>query len=182
VDNILWTGIIRDTPEFKQWQSEIGEEGANIKIAQAGQKIYASNAILEILNPLDKIANQAIDDSNNTSIVSRLVYSGNSFLFTGDIEEKTEKLLILSAEDLDSDVLKVSHHGSKTSTSKEFLERVSPEISVISVGKDNTYGHPTQPVLDILAKYGIKILRTDLDNNIKITSDGKILTISNFQD
>lgn len=177
VENILWTGIIRDTPEFKEWQREILKEKANIKIAQAGQKIFASKAVLEILYPFENLAGQEFKDSNNTSIVSRLVFNENSFLFTGDIYTSVEKELLEKKNNLESDVLKVSHHGSKNSTSKEFIERVLPKIAVISVGKENSYGHPHQEVLEILKNYGIKIMRTDQNRDIKIISDGKEIKI-----
>ena len=180
VENILWTGVKRDTLEFKEWERKILEEKASIKIAQAGQKIFAAKAVLEILYPFENLAGQEFKDSNETSIVSRLVFGENSFLFTGDIRKSEEKALLEQRANLDSDVLKVAHHGSKTSNSKEFIEKVSPEIAVISLGKENSYGHPHQEVLDILEDYGIKILRTDQHGNIKIISDGKKLTIPNF--
>ena len=110
-------------------------------------------------------------DSNNTSIIARLVFGETAFLFTGDASQSVERQLSrFAGQQLDSDVLKVAHHGSKTSTAPEFVEAVSPEIAVISVGKDNKYGHPHQEVLDNLK--GVKILRTDLDGDIKIISDG----------
>jgi len=177
VENILWTGIIRDTPEFKQWEKEISEEKANIKIAHSIQKIIASKTVLEILYPLENLAGQEFEDSNDTSIVSRLVFGENSFLFTGDIRKSEEKALLEQRADLDSDILKVAHHGSKTSTSKEFVEKVFPEIAVISLGKENSYGHPHQEVLDILEDYGIKVLRTDQKGDIKIISDGKNIKV-----
>jgi competence protein ComEC len=180
VENILWTGIIRDTAEWKLWERKILEKKASIKIAQAGQKIFAAKAVLEILYPFENLAGQEFEDSNETSIVSRLVFGENSFLFTGDIRKSEEKALLEQRANLDSDVLKVAHHGSKTSNSKEFIEKVSPEIAVISLGKENSYGHPHQEVLDILEDYGIKVLRTDQHGNIKIISDGKKLTIPNF--
>ena len=135
------------------------------------------------------MAGKELENSNDTSIVSHLVFGKNSFLFTGDISKEAEKELLIHINScsnsckfaiLDSDVLKVAHHGSKTSSSEEFLKEVSPEIAVISVGKSNSYGHPHQEVLEILTKYGIKILRTDLDGDIKIFSDGKNYEISNF--
>ena len=177
VENILWTGIKRDTLEFKEWERKILEEKANIKIAQAGQKIFAAKAVLEILYPFESLAGQEFEDSNETSIVSRLVFGENPFLFTGDIRKSEEKVLLEQRANLDSDVLKVAHHGSKTSTSKEFIEKASPQTAVISVGKDNSYGHPTQEVLDILKSYGIKVLRTDQKGDIKIISDGKEIKI-----
>lgn len=179
VENILWTGIVRDTAEFKEWEKRISEEKAKIIIAEAGQKITALNIIFEILSPFQNLAGRQLKDSNSTSIVSRLVFGENSFLFTGDIYESEEKKLLESGENLDTDVLKVSHHGSKTSTSKEFVEKISPETAVISVSKDNSYGHPTQEVLDILKSYGIRILRTDQDKDVKIISDGYNLKIAN---
>lgn len=176
VENILWTGIKRDTLEFKEWERKILEEEANIKITQAGQRILwesDSHSFMEILYPLENLEGQEFEDSNETSIVSRLVFGEKSFLFTGDIRKSEEKALLEQRANLDSDILKVSHHGSKTSNSKEFVEKVSPEIAVISLGKENSYGHPHQEVLDILEDYGIKILRTDQNGDIKIISDGE---------
>ena len=176
VENILWTGIIRDTLEFKEWERKILDEKANIKIAKSGQRILwesDSHSFMEILYPSENLVGQEFEDSNETSIVSRLVFGENSFLFTGDIRKSEEKVLLEQRANLDSDILKVSHHGSKTSNSKEFVEKVSPEIAVISLGKENSYGHPHQEVLDILEDYGIKILRTDQNGDIKIISDGK---------
>jgi len=180
VENILWTGVKRDTSEFKEWEKAISEEKANIRIAQSGQRILwesDSHRFLEILYPFENLAGQEFEDSNKTSIVSRLVFGENSFLFTGDIRKSEEKALLEQKANLESDVLKVAHHGSKTSTSKEFIEKVSPEIAVISLGKENSYGHPHQEVLDILEDYGIKILRTDQNGDIKIISEGKEIKI-----
>jgi len=177
VENILWTGVKRDTLEFQEWERKILEEKANIKIAHPLQKIIASKTVLEILYPFENLAGREFEDSNETSIVSRLVFGENSFLFTGDIRKSEEKEILEQRTNLDSDILKVSHHGSKTSSSKEFIEKVLPEIAVISAGKGNSYGHPHQEVLDILEDYGIKILRTDQNGDIKIISDGKEIKI-----
>jgi competence protein ComEC len=179
VENILWTGIVRDTAEFRQWQKEISEEKANIIIARAGQKIIASKAVLEILHPFENLSGQELKDSNNTGVVCRLVFGENSFLFTADVYKSVESKLIKNGASLDSDILKAGHHGSKTSTSNEFVEKVSPDVAVISAGKGNSYGHPE--VLDILENYGIRILRTDLQGDIKIISDGNKYAISSFQ-
>ena len=184
VENILWTGVLRDTAEFKEWQGLIEEEkikeGTKIKIAQAGQKIICSGCLLEqyveILSPLENLEGKEFKDSNNTSIIGRLVFGENSFLFTGDIYKSVEKKLIENGANIHSDVLKISHHGSKTSSTEEFIKEVSPEIAVISVGK-NKYGHPYQETLETLTKYGIKILRTDLDSDIKIICDSQSLKL-----
>lgn len=186
VENILWTGIVRDTQEFKEWEKAIEGEKANIKIAQSGQriKILPGKLYLEILYPLEDLEGQELKNSNNTSIVSRLVFDENSFLFTGDIQKSAEKELVEKGAEKGAklllDVLKVSHHGSKNASSKEFIEKVLPEIAVISAGKGNSYGHPHQEVLDILESYGIRILRTDQAGDIKIISDGKNYEVSNL--
>lgn len=181
VENILWTGVIRDTPEYKEWIKLIEEEKARIIIAKVGQKIKLisnpNNLIyFDIFYPFDELTGKEIEDSNDTSIVTELVFNDNTFLFTGDISANIEKKLISVNLLTESDVLKISHHGSKYSTDDYFLENVLPEIAVIQVGK-NSYGHPTPEVLEKLEKFGIKVLRTDLNGDIKIVSDGKNLKI-----
>jgi competence protein ComEC len=170
----LWTGIVRDIPEYKEWLNLIRKEKANIKIAKAGQKISCKNCKweIEVFYPFEILEGEEFEDSNNTSIVSKLIFGNSSFLFTGDIYKDVEESLALTLFNLNSKILKVAHHGSKTSSSEKFLEKVSPEIAVISVG-ENKYGHPNKEVLEILEKYGIKTLRTDLNGDIKIVSDGR---------
>lgn len=189
IENILWTGIIRDTAEFKEWQNLIKpsserkslllgkDEKAQIKIAKVGQKIIAGRTVIDILYPFENLEGKIFKDSNNTSIIGKLIFGQNSFLFTGDIYQSAEKEILDRGLDVNSDILKVAHHGSKTSSPEEFIVKVSPEIAVISVGKENSYGHPNQEVLEIFKKFGIKVLRTDLDGDIKIFSDGKNLKI-----
>jgi len=184
VENILWTGIQRETAEYEEWQRLIEEEktkeGAQIKIAKAHQEIKWSRTVLdhlEILFPFENLEGKFFKDSNNTSIVSKLVFGENSFLFTGDIYKEVEKEFIDKELEIDSDILKVAHHGSKTSTSEDFLKVITPEIAVISVGKNNSYNHPHQEVLEVLLKYGIKVFRTDKDGDVKIISDGENLKI-----
>lgn len=173
IKNILWTGIVRQTAEYKEWVDLIGKEKANIEIAKAGQRLSLSERLsLLILHPFEDWQGKELKDSNMTSIVLRLDYGDTSFLFTGDALAFQEKEMILRGVDLDSDVLKVGHHGSKTSTSQGFIKAVSPEIAVISAGKDNSYGHPHQEVLETLNKYGINVLRTDIAGDIKFISDG----------
>jgi len=160
VERILWTGIIRDTSRYDKWKELIEKENAEIIIANNSQKVKIGKVSLDILYPFKSLEGEEIKDSNDTSIVSRLVYGNDSFLFTGDATKVLENKII-SYYELNSDVLKVSHHGSKTSTSQEFLENVLPNIAVISCGKDNPYKHPHEIVLKNLEEFGIKILRTD---------------------
>lgn len=107
---------------------------------------------------------------NNTSIVLKLKYKNAEFLFMGDLEKDIEKQLL--DKDIKADILKVGHHGSNTSSSKEFIEKVKPSISVISVGNNNKYNHPNKSTLDILNKNNSRVLRTDELGTIIVTSDG----------
>jgi competence protein ComEC len=179
IKNILWTGIVRETAEWQEWSRLVKEEGAKIEIAQAGERaVLQENPLiyLDVLSPYKSLDGQKIAESNDTSIVNRLVFKNSSFLFMGDATIKTENNLIAKNVLLDSDVLKIGHHGSKTSTSENFVKSVSPETAVIEVGENN-YGHPTPEVLAILKKFGIQTLRTDKDGDIIIFSDGKNLKI-----
>src|SRR5690606_17813802 len=115
---------------------------------------------------------------NDYSIVVKLTHGENSFLFTGDAEVFSEKeIMENNFELLDSDVLKVGHHGSTTSTSEEFLNAVSPKYAVISLGEDNDYGHPHREIIELLEGNEIEILRTDELGTIVATSDGTILDL-----
>ena len=107
---------------------------------------------------------------NNTSIVLKLKYKNAEFLFMGDLEKDIEKQLL--DKDIKADILKVGHHGSNTSSSKEFIEKVKPSISILSVGNNNKYNHPNKSTLDILNKNNSRVLRTDELGTIIVTSDG----------
>ena len=126
-----------------------------------------------MLGPVAEASN-----TNNTSIVLRVVYGATSFLFTGDAETAEEADLLDSGTALQSTVLKVGHHGSDTSSSEAFLEAVAPQYAVISVGKSNSYGHPSDEVLARLDCLGAVIYRTDLAGDILCTSDGTTVQFS----
>ena len=111
-------------------------------------------------------------NENDRSLVLRLQYGSIRLLLTGDIEQATERWLLAQGEDVRADILKVPHHGSKTSTSLAFVQQVQPRVSIISTGADNPYGHPHPQVLDVLARQGIEIWRTDAHGAITLTSDG----------
>ena len=117
------------------------------------------------------------EEINNYSAVLKLTYGSNSFLFEGDADELSENEMINSGYNLDSDVLKVGHHGSATSSTSAFLAKVTPEYAIISVGKDNSYGHPAQETLNRLVAAGASVYRTDEVGTIVATSDGNTITI-----
>ena len=180
VGNIVYSNIVRDSALYGAWQKAVAKERADIVEPVFGKVIDLGNGVtLTILNPAESITGKVVKKVNNESIVLTLKYGETEILLTGDIEAKTERQMILKDADLDADILKVAHHGSKTSTIEEFLYEVSPRIAVIQVGAKNRYGHPTQEVLKRLDDYGIKYYRTDIDGDVKVISDGqnfKIIT------
>lgn len=154
--------------------SSAGEAGIKKILAKRGMAIdLGDGAILQILFP-DRDPTGM--ETNMSSVVAKLVFGENEFLLTGDSPIAIENYLV-SLGGLQSDVLKAVHHGSKTSTSVGFVSAVSPQYAVISVGKDNKYGHPNQETLDTLNNFGAKILRTDQLGAIVFKSDGTNLGV-----
>ena len=148
-----------------------------------GKKVFFSKRAenyLEVLYPLQDLKGVQKEDSNNTSIVSRLVFGQKSFLFTGDISQEIEsELLRLESVDLKADILKVAHHGSKFSSSADFISKVLPSIAVIQVGQNNSYGHPAPEVLQTLE--GVNIFRTDESGDISCFSDEQEVFCQSFK-
>jgi len=134
---------------------------------------------LVVLHPGAELMRYTDADSNNNSVVTRLVMGQVSFLLPGDIEEAAEAMLVVSAQELASTVLKAAHHGSNTSSSAAFLKAVNPELAVISVGADNRFGHPSPQVLERLEDLvgGEHILRTDEQGVIEVVTDGERIWI-----
>ena len=125
------------------------------------------SADFTVLGPISKA-----ESNNNNSIVVKVKYKDTSFLLSGDAESEEEQEIADSGADLKSDVYHAGHHGSNTSSSNEWLKKISPEYVVISCGKDNTYGHPHREVLDEFKKIGAKVYRTDEQGSIVVSSDG----------
>ena len=119
------------------------------------------------------------EDINNSSLIIKLTYKNKSFLFTGDTTKEVEDKIL--DKDLNSNLLKVSHHGSNDASSANFLVKVHPEYAIISVGKDNDYYHPHQVTIDKLERIGTKIYRTDLDGTIIVKSDGENINIETIK-
>ena len=181
-DYILWTGVEKIAPEYDKWVNVLSKQqknGAKIIIAEAGQEIKVGNVLINALLPFESMEGLDIGSSaNDTCVVNKIIYGRNSFLFTGDISSVVEKELIISGENISSNVLKIAHHGSKYSTSEEFLQAVNPKTAVIGVG-ENSYGHPTAEVLQRLEKFGIQVLRTDTNGTVKFVSDGNDIKLIN---
>lgn len=177
VDNIIMSELNeKNTPTGKAYENllnVVSQSGARVLRAKAGDTYTLADAVVEILGPV-----KAYTELNNTSVVMRVVYKSTSFLFTGDAEKQAEDDIISSGANVNSDVLKVGHHGSDTSTSKDFLTAVSPGLAVISCGKDNSYGHPNEETIRLLNEYGVNIKRTDENGNIVVISNGENISVS----
>ena len=175
VDNVLVTGFYSDSSLAQELDSKIEKLKLNRIIAKRGQRFVldqSRNIYLDILFPNQDIADL---ESNETSIVSKLIYGQKSFLFVGDSSIYNESLIIWKEEEktIDSDILLLGHHGSKTSSSLLWLEKVSPDLAIISAGQNNRFGHPSEEVLNRLEKLNIPHPVTFIEGNIILFSDGQ---------
>lgn len=163
------------TATYENLLALIEEEGIPYTAAERGQTI-ALDPDLEILilNP----AAEPIGDINQDSVVLKVTYNEISYLFVGDAEKPAEESMMEAGLDLDADVLKVGHHASRYGSSAEFLSAVSPAISVIQVGADNSYGHPHEEAVERIEATGSRIYRTDLDGTVVVATDGTKLTVA----
>ena len=165
-----------DSRSFENYRKSLNEQGVSIEVPNAGDTLDLGGAKVNFIAPIE-----TFEENNNNSIVIRIVYDEVSFLFTGDAEILEEQSILASGQDIKSNVLKIGHHGSSYSSTKDFLNAVSPDLAVISCAEGNDFGFPKQSVLDRLKKMEVKLFRTDLNGSISIYSaDGKTLTI--YQD
>jgi len=174
VQSVVYSAINYSSPDYLEWQSLVQEKQIQSLFPIAGQMFQFGEVTLEVLFPLEDLSGDPPKDLNAMSVVTRLEYQDTSFLLTGDATVEVEEQLLRTyqASSLASDVLKVGHHGSKYSSSLEFLQSVSPEIAVIQVGEGNSFGHPHRLVLQRLDGLGISVLRNDLDGDVEMRSDG----------
>lgn len=174
VSNILEAKEVYNSPVFQAWQKAVEDENAKEVEAIAGQEIDLGKGVtLTVIYPFESAAGKITSKPHDYVVATILKYGEFEVLLTGDMEEKVERKLILNGSDINADVLKVGHHGSRTSSSSEFLSAVSPEVAIIQVGEKNRYGHPSPEVLKRLDEYGIRYYRNDLNGDIKIISDGR---------
>lgn len=172
VNTVYCPTTIYDTDAFEDFVRYVNNRGATITVPKAGDSFYLGAAKVEIF-----ACNTDSGDINNTSIVLKITHGEVSFLFTGDAEREVEQAILDAGYDLKSTVLKVAHHGSESSTTYPFLREVLPSVAVISVGANNSYGHPTDEALSKLRDAGTRVFRTDMQGDIICTSDGEFLTI-----
>lgn len=173
VKKILYTGAVHNAPNYLTWLKLVRDRKVPLVIMDKAQTInLGAAAKIDILSPDESFLGKTADDLNQTSIVFKLAYGQNKFLFTGDAGEPVEKKLLEQSADLRADLLKIGHHGSQYSSSQEFLEKVRPKTAVIEVGKNNDFGHPSLRVIKKLERIGAEVFRTDLNGTIRVVSDG----------
>lgn len=176
VDTVLLPNIPDDlipvTVTYEKFLEGL-ERVNNIIPVAAGDDFDFGKLSVEILGPV-----KDYDDLNHMSVVSKVSFGKTSVMLTGDTETPAEEDMLKNASvDYSADILKVGHHGSKTSTSKKWLNAVDPQYAVISCGLDNDYGHPHKVIVNRLEEYGVEYYRTDLLGNISFKSDGQQITL-----
>ena len=161
-----------DSGAFEDFKRYADKNGGGLVIPSAGDTYALGSSEVKIIG-----VNEA-EETNNTSIVLKVIYGQTSFLFTGDAEREAEQAILDSNADVSATVLKVGHHGSDTSTSYVWLREIMPEYAIISVGEGNSYNHPTDEVLSRLRDADVETYRTDLNGDIYLTSDGQSVSIT----
>jgi beta-lactamase superfamily II metal-dependent hydrolase len=180
VDNVLEREMSLGNPGYLEWRQTVENEGAVVTQVQAGHAIdLGDGVVVEVLGPPASPLIGTESDINNASVVLRVVYGDVSFLLAGDMALAAERELLSTNGRVESTVLKVAHHGSRTSSSPEFIERVNPTAAVISVGQDNRFGHPHSETIDTLRRYVSedRIFQTSERGTIEFITDGTTLRV-----
>jgi competence protein ComEC len=177
--NELWTGAVTDGPPWSRLRSEAVRRGVKIVEMREGRRFLYGGAHFQVLAPSRdyKPAEQA---RNNDSLVIRMSYGEHSFLLTGDTERRTEEWMVDSGLIQRTHVLKVGHHGSRTSSTDALLDAARPLFAVVSCGYDNSFGFPHPELIERLHAHGTQLIRTDLDGASTVQTDGRRFTIESY--
>ncbi|WP_424353537.1 lamin tail domain-containing protein [Methanosarcina mazei] len=173
VEHFVDSGYPHTSKTYENMLTTIDQKDVPFEVVKAGQTIDFDPAVdIEVLNP----ASTYSDELNENSVVLKVIYGETSFLLMGDAGLESEERIMEAGYDVDSDILKVGHHASRSGSGLTFISSVSPEVSVIEVGSGNSYGHPHSEILDRLQKAST-VYRTDLDGTITVTTDGSTYSI-----
>ena len=173
VEEIWLNGDTSTSKTYQEFMSKVNAEDASIHEALRGQSIEVDDLTFHVLHPIKPL----VGDINNNSIVLRLSYGEIDFLFTGDAEKEAEASILEAPVIVRAQILKVGHHGSRSSSSPKFLDAVKPEIAIYMAGEGNRYGHPHDETIAALTEVGTEIYGTDICGTIVVTSDGKSFSI-----
>ena len=174
INQIFIPNAITTTKTFDDLLDSIEKKNLTFTVPTINNTYTLGESIIKII-----YTGTDTSDLNNSSIILKLTYKKTSYLFTGDATNITEKKIL--NKDIKSDVLKIGHHGSKYSSTENFIKKVNPKYAIISVGKGNKYGHPNIETINLLNKYNIKTYRTDELGTILLTSDGNNIEITSFK-
>ena len=168
--------VTHSSTTFENMISSLVDKNLKINILNRGVTgiNLGENTSVSVYSPLENLYS---DNLNDYSPIIKITFLNNSFLFTGDAEISTENTVLSQNENLKCDILKIGHHGSSTSTSPDFITAVNPSVAIISVGKNNPYGHPTPEIISLLNSLNIKTIRTDINGSIIAISDGSNIKI-----
>lgn len=171
---VIMSDVTHTTKTFETLLLTIDEMNIPLVIPKTNDRFELGNAVFTVLGPVKKSS-----DLNDMSLVIRLDYGEKSFMFTGDCGIKAEEEMLdeHTKGAFKADVIKLGHHGSSTSSSKEFLDAVDPDIAIISCGKGNSYGHPHKEIIEDLNKRDVTYYRTDKQGNIILSTDGKKIEV-----
>ena len=177
VEKVLWNKQPHDSLLYREWEMLL--EGVKSKKAYRGQRVDLGNAYLDVLYPVEDY--DFSKSLNESSVINRLIHDDGAVLFMGDAYKAQENRLLewekkcrdadygwCRVMEIPSEVLKVGHHGSSTSSDHDFIKKVSPEIALISAGKDNRYGHPHEKTMETFEDLGINLHKTFRDGNLRI--------------
>jgi len=173
IETFIMPRVSHTTATFERMIDAIEGNNLNVKAPVPGEVLPFGSAHITVIAPNGDF----YDNINNHSVAVRVELGETAFIFTGDAEAISEREMVAEGRSLSARVLKTGHHGSRTSTTAEFLAAVNPEIAVISCGLNNSYGHPHRDVLERLEAANIRIYRTDLQGNIIIETDGRVLNV-----
>ena len=177
VGMVIESGVSYVTSDYDEWNRLLAQKHVHVVYAHAGERVSLSErAVLDILYPFKDMVGARFANVHDSMVVTKLSYGSSTALFMGDAEKIIEYRLMGSGIAIAADVLKIGHHGSKTSSTEEFLHAVNPRYAVISVGRKNRFGHPHQEVIERIRKFGIKLFRTDEDGNVTFVSDGVLFS------
>jgi competence protein ComEC len=169
VEKIAYTGVVHTAPAYLELLKIIKAQKISLLIIDRPQKIVLGEAcFLDIIYPQKSFLQKSTGNLNNSSLVINLDCENKKILFMGDAEAEVEEELIASGMLSDIDIIKIGHHGSDTSSTWDFLKLLDPEKAIISVGKDNKFGHPSLRVIRRLERIGAEVIRTDLAGTIKL--------------
>lgn len=180
VGEIIETGMNCTTGICKSWDDASQKENAQKYFVHEGYRVFVSGDLeFIVMNPGESVRGETVSMTNNAGIVLLMRYKTQRILFAADIEKSVEHRLILQNAPVRADFLKVGHHGSKTSSTQEFLDAVHPQAAFIEVAAKNSYGHPSPEVIDRLEKNNIVVYRTDINGTVELVLDGTSSRIIN---